>query len=108
QERPEQQSDCILSSAGQALVCGYEENVTCSCYGLGLLGGEPGDPGHWVCNGPPAAEDCPAMIPNLGEGCEEHALQCRYEPSICKGAIYDTVFCFQGAWELGEETGCDI
>lgn len=105
--RPQQDAECTVSSAGEAMVCGYEDNVTCSCFGRAVLSGEPGDPGRWVCNGPPANESCPAVIPNIGDGCETHAVQCKYAPSICEGATYDTVFCFNGEWELGEDAGCD-
>lgn len=105
--RPQQNEECIVSSAGTAMVCDYENNIACTCIGRGFGGdGEPGDSGWWVCHGPPAEERCPAVIPNLGAGCEHHTLQCQYAPSTCNGATYDTVFCFNGEWELGEDRGC--
>lgn len=107
EQEPERSDECIVSNAGSAMVCRYENNMVCSCIGRGFGGaGEPGDSGWWVCHGPPADERCPAVIPNLGEGCGHHAVQCQYAPSVCSGATYDTVFCFNGEWELGEDRGC--
>lgn len=106
-EQPPSADVCTVSTAGPDMVCGYENNLSCMCYGHGL-GNEPGGSGYWNCFGPPADGRCPAVIPNLGEGCEVQALQCRYEPASCDGASYDTVFCFNGEWELGEEVGCDL
>lgn len=102
-EQPPQFAPCTISDRGPATVCSYSRNVSCSC---GSQLGEPGAPGQWGCAGPPPDARCPARIPSQGEGCETHTLQCTYAPLVCEGALYDTVFCYRGAWEYVTSTNC--
>jgi len=65
-----------------------------------------GADGHWGCYGPPADPACPALLPNLGEGCATQALECHYASNGCTAPPNSTVFCRGGAWEEGQELLC--
>ena len=65
-----------------------------------------GADGHWGCYGPPADPACPALLPNLGEGCATQALECHYSSNGCTAPPNSTVFCRGGAWEEGQELLC--
>jgi hypothetical protein len=79
--------------------CEYQEGVLCYC--LGNPVGKPGASGQWDCYGPPASRKCPAVLPNLGEGCSETGVTCHYGV-VQQGcfAPYADVSCYQGAWQV--------
>lgn len=95
-------SDCPAKPAFEE-ACGEAEpgipcvygNVLCFC-----------DGGYWNCFGPPANEDCPLVLPNIGDGCTEQALECNYASDGCWAPPNSTVFCHDGAWEEGEKLSC--
>ncbi len=83
--------------------CQYQ-NQSCLC--------EPGkdeSKGIWNCYGPPVDVRCPALLPNLGEGCDTPGVQCDYAIDGCFLPENSVVFCYQGAWEVGAAGfGCPV
>lgn len=101
-ETTAQLGECLTSETMTYLGCAYSESVRCTC--ISILG--PGSAyGTWYCVGAPNDTRCPATLPNLGTGCEGGALQCNYSVG-CAGAAIESVFCFDGTWQLGTGTGC--
>jgi hypothetical protein len=82
--------------------CEYGE-TSCRC-GAGPLASE-GDPGRWLCYGPPADTACPEIVPNVGEGCRTPGRECWYDPEGCLDArLYVT--CRGGSWQPGDGPSC--
>jgi hypothetical protein len=76
--------------------CVYED-VMCSC----VAGNHWATSAEqWLCYGPPDDPSCPALLPNIGEGCSTQGVQCSYVED-CEFPPYSTVFCYDGAWEEG-------
>lgn len=99
---PEEGEDCIVGSAGAGFACAVGA-VACYC----VSGtGAPGTSGRWACYGPPSDARCPALAPNVGEGCSTTGVQCEYAINGCLAAPYSTMFCFDGRWEEGERLPC--
>jgi hypothetical protein len=94
-------SACVLEVPGEPCPNG---NLWCFCEAG--IDAQIGDTGTWACFGPPMNPACPASLPNLGEGCEEQAVECKYAVNGCTAAPYSTVFCRNGVWEEGEELLC--
>ena len=99
----EQGAECVVSSAGKGVPCVYPG---LSCYCLGTFNPAPGDPGKWLCYGPPADANCPEKLPDLGEGCSTPGTECKYSADGCTAHRYSSVFCFEGAWEVGSGYDC--
>ena len=67
----------------------------------------------WVCIGPPKDLDCPELVPNVGDGCDEQAKRCAYGEScnghgailFCRGRPDTPSGGPAGAWEL-QGTSC--
>jgi hypothetical protein len=92
-ERPKSGSACTVDALG-TVPCAYEA-VSCRC-GAGLLA-NPGDKGSWLCFGAPENLGCPALLPNLGEGCAANGTECWYDPEGCLDSrLY--LICQDGAW----------
>jgi hypothetical protein len=100
---PAQMDECTVSSAGKGVPCIYPE---VSCYCLGTFNAQPGSTGRWACFGPPSNPSCPAELPNIGDGCNEPGVECNYSADPCTGHPYSSVFCFEGAWEVGSGYPC--
>jgi len=100
---PVQMAECTVSSAGRGVPCIYPE---VSCYCLGTFSAMPGSSGRWACYGPPSNPSCPAELPNIGDGCNEPGVECNYNADSCSGHPYSSVFCFEGAWEVGSGYSC--
>lgn len=66
--------------------------------------------GAWFCHGPPEDPRCPAILPNLGEGCDEVGVACAYAIDGCVGTPISNLYCFNGEdgpeWERGAGLGC--
>jgi hypothetical protein len=101
--RAEQGAECVVSSAGKGVPCVYPG---LSCYCLGTFNAMPGSSGTWLCYGPPADANCPEKLPDLGEGCSTPGTECKYSADGCTGHKYSSVFCFEGAWEVGSGYDC--
>jgi hypothetical protein len=98
---PDQLSACTLSSYNTPCVYG---SLLCYCGGTGD-NLQPGVRGMWDCVGPPADQDCPATLPNLGEGCASPGTECDYAEG-CLDPETGNVLCHDGAWELGTPYTC--
>jgi hypothetical protein len=85
--------------------CVYED-VSCACVSGTHWATDGTD--AWLCYGPPRDAQCPAALPNVGEGCSTAGVQCSYLED-CEFPPYSTVFCREGAWEAGERgTPCNL
>ncbi len=94
-------SQCTLENTG--IPCAYPDQL---CYCASGKNKQTGAPGYWNCYGAPVNQDCPATLPNIGEGCAEQGLECHYAVDGCTAPPHSTVFCRDGAWEDGEPLGC--
>jgi hypothetical protein len=99
---PHHQQPCTIGIVG--MPCEYGE-LSCVCYARDPA---PGKHGNWLCYGPPANPECPAIAPNLGAGCGSKGLACNYDGDACLAAPNSSLFCFDGAWEQGEGYNCAI
>lgn len=90
---PERASPCTVAVDGIPCVYG-----TLLCFCNALESRTAGSPGVWFCEGPPVDPECPASLPNLGEGCETQALECYYAFNACSEPFAE-LFCYKGAWE---------
>jgi hypothetical protein len=96
-------SACTLETAG--VPCAYP-GLLCFC--ATGKNSQPGARGYWNCYGPPMNSDCPATLPNIGEGCAAQGLECHYAVDGCSAPPHSTVFCREGAWEDGEALICSL
>jgi len=94
-------SQCTLENAG--IPCAYPDQL---CYCASGKNKQAGAPGYWNCYGAPMNQNCPATLPNIGEGCAVQGLECHYAVDGCSAPPHSTVFCREGAWEDGEPLGC--
>lgn len=101
--RPQHERSCVIGTPG--LGCQYDGDLTCVCRAREPA---PGKNGTWICFGPPANPRCPAVMPNLGEGCADQGLACNYDTDGCTAAPISSLFCFEGAWEQGEGYVCAL
>jgi hypothetical protein len=97
-------SGCTISEAGTPFPCAYD-GLLCFCKNPG---GVPGGPGNWTCYGPPANPQCPANLPNIGEGCDTPGVQCNYPAGLCPEPPHTNVFCYEGKWEDGVPNSCPL
>jgi hypothetical protein len=93
---------CVAASYNTPCVYG---TLVCYCEGLGDAYNVPGTMGAWGCLGPPADLNCPASLPNIGEGCSTSGTECDYAEG-CLDPTSGNVFCFEGAWEQGTPYTC--
>jgi hypothetical protein len=82
--------------------CEYGQ-LLCMCVSTALY---EDSPGRWLCTGPPEDMQCPATLPNLGDGCSTPGVECYYLWDGCTAAPGSTVFCYDGAWEEGRPLVC--
>jgi hypothetical protein len=96
--------NCTISDVGPPYPCVYE-GLLCFC--TSPFGG-PGGAGNWFCYGPPANAQCPASLPNIGEGCDTPGVQCNYPAGICPGPPHTNVLCYDDSWEDGVPNRCPL
>lgn len=96
---PMPRTPCDMASV--TLACQYP-GLVCQCV-LSSRGGA-----GWQCLGAPENPACPEQLPNVGEGCTPSGLECDYAVNSCDPTPNRTLFCFQGAWEPGQELGCTL
>lgn len=87
--------------ASVTLACQYP-GLVCQCV-RSSRGGS-----GWQCLGAPENTACPEHLPNVGEGCMPSGLECDYAVNSCDPTPNRTLFCFDGAWEPGQELGCTL
>ncbi len=92
-------TECQVGEYGRGTVPCQYPGLTCWCSPRGES--FPGSPGTWQCYGPPKDTRCPAVLPNIGEGCSDPGISCNYVPNSCYFNAYSSVFCFEGQWEPG-------
>jgi len=98
---PAELTECTVAAYNMPCVYG---SLVCYCGGFsGPM--DPGSPGKWGCAGPPADLACPALLPNLGEGCASEGTECDYADG-CLDPDSANVFCHGGAWEQGTPYTC--
>jgi len=98
---PPELTPCTV--AAYNIPCTYGVLV-CYCGGFGVPMAA-GSPGKWGCAGPPADLACPALLPNIGEGCAAEGTECDYANG-CLDPRTGNVFCHEGAWEQGMPYEC--
>lgn len=62
----------------------------------------------WVCLGAPENILCPELLPNVGDGCAPNGIECDYAVNSCDPTPNRTLFCYQGAWERGQDLACAL
>lgn len=98
---PEPGAACVVGALVD-VPCEYDE-LSCRCAASLLV--NPGDPGRWLCYGPPADVACPEILPNVGEGCTSPGHECWYDPEGCLDPrLY--VACREGTWQRGTGPKC--
>ena len=96
---PAARSPCDASLLG--LACQYP-GLVCHCSLPSK--GQPG----WACFGAPENLACPEHLPNIGEGCAPNGIECDYAFDSCDPTPDREVFCYEGAWEAGQDLGCPL
>ena len=95
---PSPEGRCTAGDVDVFVPCEYNDGIACYC--LGNPVGVPGATGEWECYGPPAARQCPELLPNIGEGCAQTGQFCRYGVvGLGCRTSYASAYCYQGAWE---------
>lgn len=62
----------------------------------------------WTCLGAPQDQACPEALPNIGEGCTPNGIECDYTVDACDPTPDRALFCYEGAWEPGQDLGCAL
>ena len=92
---------CTISQFGIGVACEYSD-VVCRCTARFPV---PGGAGNWACFGPPSDPECPATLPNIGEGCATDGVECWYDVEGCLDPrLY--VVCQDGAWTMSGGPAC--
>jgi hypothetical protein len=98
---PAQGASCTVGDVDVFVPCEYPGGIACYCLGnpVGITGAH----GAWECYAPPTSSACPALLPNIGDGCDTNGQSCHYG-IVQQGcfAPYADVFCYQGAWEVAQ------
>jgi hypothetical protein len=97
---PAQQSNCMVPT-DPSVPCVFGD-LSCYCGSPGIAAGTAAP---WICYGPPANPACPAIAPNIGDGCSTQALECWYAPTGCD-TPNSYVFCRNGQWEMEQGPPC--
>lgn len=99
--KPNDGLTCIVGDTDVYVPCEYDGGVLCYC--IGNPPGKPSASDKWACYGPPSNKNCPANLPNLGDGCANTGLTCHYgvQQQGCYSPYAD-VYCFKGVWEASE------
>ncbi|MFZ5894120.1 MAG: hypothetical protein ACOY0T_23875 [Myxococcota bacterium] len=105
QQEPTSGTACDVED-GPNLSCRYgaqhERNCvchTCSRFDYCEPGVEPG----WHCKGPPEADGCPPLPPNVGRSCPLLQLECRYGFACINEVV---ARCTDRGWQLADGTAC--
>jgi hypothetical protein len=98
---PVELTPCTVAAYNMPCVYG---SLVCYCGGFSVPM-DAGSSGKWGCVGPPADLACPALLPNVGEGCASEGTECDYADG-CLDPASANVFCHGGAWEQGTPYTC--
>jgi hypothetical protein len=104
---PKDFESCLTSAYTSFVGCAEGDALRCVCVANSSVG-DPTQhlPGSWYCVGPPENQACPALCPQVGDGCEEAALECSYITLCELGRTGGSVFCFDGEWQAGQDAAC--